>query len=133
MSGNGINLQATNNELIKVFRSIRSRKSHRSLIDTSVEEWKFIHSGSPWMRGAQESLVKISKRPLKTVTIKQPVYEEQLRTILVEVEGTLNSCPLTSVSDYINEIYTFIPNYSLTGRPIPNPFMHNVVKWPNIL
>ena len=59
----------------------------------------FLPPSSPWMSGACESLVKITKKVLKSVTNNQSIREDQLITTLVPVEGTINSRPLTSISD----------------------------------
>ena len=74
-------------------------------------------SGSPWIGGTWESLVIIAKRCLKTVTNGHPVYDQQLYTILVEIEGTINSRPVTPVSDDINDFQPLTPNHFLIGRP----------------
>ena len=69
------------------------------------------------MRGAWGCLVKIAKRCLKAVTNVHPVYEQQLYTILVEIEGTLNNRPITPVSDDINDFQPLTPNHFLIRRP----------------
>ena len=76
-----------------------------------------IPPGSPWMGGAWKSLVKIAKRCCKTVTNRHSVYDQQLYTILVEIEGTINSRPITPVSDDINDFQPLTPNHFLIGRP----------------
>ena len=69
------------------------------------------------MGGAWKSLVKIVKRSLKTVTNSHPVYNQQLYTILVEIEGTINRRPITQVSDNINGFQPLTPNHFLIDRP----------------
>ena len=64
------------------------------------------------MGGAWEIMVKLTKRALKTVTKDRPMYEEVLRTFLVEV----NSRPLTSLSDDYNDLQVLTPNHFLTGK-----------------
>ena len=79
-------------------------------------EWKFIPPIRPWMGRAWEIMVKPTKRALKTVTKDRPIYEKVLRTLLVEVENTLNSRPLTSLSDDYNDLQVLTPNHFLTGK-----------------
>ena len=79
-------------------------------------EWKFIPPISPWMGGAWEIMVKLTKCALKTVTNDRPMYEEVLRAFLVEVESTLNSRPLTSISDDYNDLQVLTPNHFVTGN-----------------
>ena len=61
-------------------------------------------------------MVKLTKRALKSVTNDRPMYEEVLRTFLVKVESTLNSRPLTSISDDYNDLQVLTPNHFLTGK-----------------
>ena len=51
----------------------------------------FIRPSSPWIGGACESLVKITKKVLKSVTNNRPIREDQLITTLFPIEGTINS------------------------------------------
>ena len=50
---------------------------------------------SPWMGGSWESIVKLTKRSLKSALKDRPVYEESLRTLLlfINVDFTLISHP----------------------------------------
>ena len=51
------------------------------------------------MGGAWESLVKVTKKVLKSVTNNQPIPEDNLITTLDQIERTINSRLLTSISD----------------------------------
>ena len=51
------------------------------------------------------------------MTNGHPVYDQQLYTVLTEIEGTINSRPITPVSDDINDFQPLTPNYFLIGRP----------------
>ena len=44
------------------------------------------------------------------------MYEEVLRTFLVEVESTLTSRALTSLSNNYNDLQVLTPNHFLTGK-----------------
>ena len=46
----------------------------------------------------------------------RPMYEEVLRTFLVEVESTLTSRALTSLSNNYNDLQVLTPNHFLTGK-----------------
>ena len=48
-------------------------------------EWTFIPPISPWVGGAWEIMVKLTKRALKTVGNDRPMCKEVLRIFLVEV------------------------------------------------
>ena len=71
-------------------------------------------------------MVKLTKRALKTVTNDRLMYEEVLRTFLVEVESTLNSRPLTSISDDYNDLQVLTLNQFLTGK-LTKYFSSNVI------
>ena len=62
-----------------------------------------------------ESIIKLTKRSLKSVLKDRPVYEEPLRTFLIDVKFTLNSRPLLPLSDDINDLHALTPNHFLIG------------------
>ena len=72
------------------------------------------------MNGAVESVVKLTKRTLKAITNDRIFKEESLRTYLVEVESILNSRPLTSLSDDIEDLEPLTPNHFIIGKANPN-------------
>ena len=60
-------------------------------------KWKFNLPKSPWWGGFFERLVRSTKRCLKKVSGSSKLTDEELLTVLVEVECVLNSRPLTYV------------------------------------
>ena len=72
------------------------------------------------MGGIFESLVKQVKRTMKTVINDQVMPEETLHTVLVDTEAVLNSRPLTSVRDDLNDYEALTPNHFLIGRASSN-------------
>ena len=64
-------------------------------------------------------MVKITKRALKTIVKDRLFTDEALSTFLTEVES-INSRPLTTASDDIDDYEPITPNYPLLGRPSPN-------------
>ena len=112
-SDNGLNFVGVNKELHKLISSFNKNKINNFLKDNT--EWKFIPSNSPWMGACWESIVKIVKRALKTVTKDRPVTEECLNTFLNKVESTVNNRPLLELTDNIEDLSVLTPNHFLIG------------------
>ncbi|KHJ98931.1 hypothetical protein OESDEN_01077 [Oesophagostomum dentatum] len=58
-------------------------------------EWSHITPYSPWKGGFYERLIKTVKHALFMVIGKRIITKEQLCALLTEIEGCLNSLPLT--------------------------------------
>ena len=68
--------------------------------------------GGAWerlIRSAKEILTSLMKEQLRALT------DQQLHTLLTEVERILNSRPLTHISDDINDFQALTPNHILLG------------------
>ncbi|KAL1265353.1 hypothetical protein QQF64_003380 [Cirrhinus molitorella] len=72
---------------------------------------------APHFGGSWESEVRSVKKALQTTLGTQIITEEVWRTVLVEIEGILNSRPLGYVSSDIADPDPAIPNSLLMGRP----------------
>nr|XP_015915288.2 uncharacterized protein LOC107445418 [Parasteatoda tepidariorum] len=81
-------------------------------------DWKFIPPRSPNFGGIWEAGVKSFKFHLKRVIGNQNLTLEEFLTILTEIEGVLNSRPLTPLSPEFDEFETLSPGHFLIGRPI---------------
>ena len=81
------------------------------------------------MNGAMETLVKITKKHLNTITRNHLFNEETLHTYFTEIESIINGRPLTPLSDDINNFQALTPNQFLTGTANPN-FLICPVKKP---
>ena len=88
------------------------------LSDVGVE-WMFNLEKAPWWGGVFERLVKSTKRCLRK-TIGQARFSfDELLTVIVEIEGIINSRPISYLnSDDIEEPLT--PSHLLVGRRILN-------------
>ena len=76
--------------------------------------WKFNVPRAPWWGGFFERLVRSVKRCLKKVMGSSKVNYEEFETLLVEVEGILNSRPLTYVSEEF--LHSLTPSSLCVGR-----------------
>ena len=72
------------------------------------------------MGGILESIVKQVKRAMKTVFNNQVLPEQTFHTVLVETEAIVNSRPLISVSDDLDDYEALTPNHFLIGGASPN-------------
>lgn len=67
-------------------------------------KWKFIPQLAPWHGGVYERLVAVVKHCLKRTLQKHLVGNDQLLTIIKEVESVVNTRPLTYVSGDLDHI-----------------------------
>ena len=81
--------------------------------------WKFNVPRAPWWGGFFERMVRSVKRCLKKTLGNARVTFEEFQTVLVEVEGTLNSRPLTYVYEELEEPIT--PSSLCIGRRLLSP------------
>ncbi len=58
--------------------------------------WKTIPERAPWYNGLTERLVGLVKRALKKILWRASIDSEVLQTLLIKIEGMLNSRPLLS-------------------------------------
>ena len=73
----------------------------------------------PWWDEFWERFIQSIKRCLRKVIGRQTLGFEQLRTLLVEVEGIVNARPLTYIYDDTEGIdYTLSPSHLMYGRRI---------------
>jgi hypothetical protein len=115
ISDNAKTFKAAAKEIEKISRS---HDVQRFLTNKGVV-WDFITEKAPWHGGFWERLIKSTKRCLKKSMGKTFLSFEEMRTMLVEIESTLNNRPLTYVYDD-NEGVSFplTPSCLIYGRRI---------------
>ncbi|XP_059061186.1 uncharacterized protein LOC131854079 [Achroia grisella] len=101
----------------------RLMKEHFALESLGVTPRRYIPPSAPFMGGAWERLVRSVKTALAATLHERAPKEEVLLTLLVEVEHTLNSRPLTHVSTSADDEDALTPNHFLLGGPsrVPLP------------
>ncbi|XP_050397872.1 uncharacterized protein LOC130014246 [Patella vulgata] len=98
----------------------------RAFTNSRNIKWCYNIERSPWWGGFFERMVRSTKRCLKKALGNAHLSYEELLTLLVDIEGVLNSRPLTYLSDDCIEPLT--PSHLVLGRRIlseplftPNP------------
>ncbi|KAJ8018117.1 hypothetical protein HOLleu_44067 [Holothuria leucospilota] len=71
--------------------------------------WRYIPEKSPWVGGFYERLVDLVKRAIKKTLWKMTVTNEGLQTLIAQIEGTLNTRPLLTLSPDINDQSVLTP------------------------
>lgn len=113
VSDNAKTFQATEKALNKLF----SHPEVASELDRKKIEWRFNLERAPWWGGFFERMVGSVKACLRKVLGNARLTFDELLTVLVEIEGTLNSRPLTYEYDEVeHEVLT--PSHLIFGRRI---------------
>ncbi|XP_040169767.1 uncharacterized protein LOC120904087 [Anopheles arabiensis] len=117
-SDNGTNFKGASNELNNLYRLLHSDEHQRKMHSWTLErgiDWTFIPPRAPHFGGLWESAVKSAKyHLLRTMGTSSYTFEDMM-TILTEVEGCLNSRPITPMSDNPSDLTALTPGHFLTG------------------
>ena len=80
--------------------------------------FKFSAPLAPWWGGQYERMVRSVKGALKKSLGQRHLPRAELETVLVEIEGCVNSRPLTFVGDSPDCPVPLTPNHFLTGHSV---------------
>ena len=135
----GSNFKGADAELKRALREIDNSKIGKFAAEREII-WKFNPPNAPHMGGVWERLVRTVKRPLQVILKDRTVTDFQLMTIFAEIEGLVNSRPLTPSSNNINDYEALTPNHFLIGRSSANvPFavhyetdIHSRKRWKQV-
>lgn len=86
--------------------------------DAEKIEFKFNPASSPHWGGVWESQIKAAKSLLYRVVGEQVLTFEELLTLFVQIESTLNSRPLSPISSDPNDFSVLTPGHFLTLEPL---------------
>ena len=120
VSDNAKTFQATEKDLNKLF----NHPEIKSYFNNAKIEWKFNLERASWWGGFFERMVGCVKQCLRKTLGKARLTKDELATVLVEVECTLNSRPLTYEYDEVGE-EVLTPSHLMFGRRI-NSLPHMV-------
>ncbi|XP_062556742.1 uncharacterized protein LOC134221567 [Armigeres subalbatus] len=95
-SDRGTNFVAGSKELEAALKNMDQDQVIREIVSPHTD-WEFIPPASPHMGGSWERLVRSVKVNLQKMKPQRNPTDESLRNILIEIEHTVNSRPLTFV------------------------------------
>ena len=101
-SDNGKDFVGAESELKTAMKGLDTKRIEEE-VNNNQTKWLFNPPCSPWMSRTMESMVKVTKRALKTIIKERTFTDDALYTIMTEVELTVNSRPLKNVSDNIDD------------------------------
>ena len=119
-SDQGSNFVGASKELNRDFQ-IAQRSWQEELQSTLSQlgtSWFFIPPASPHFGGLWEAGVRAIKAHLYRISNDIRFTYEELNTLLVQIEGVLNSRPLCSMSDNADDYNALTPSHFLIGEPI---------------
>ncbi|XP_055528072.1 uncharacterized protein LOC129720607 [Wyeomyia smithii] len=126
-SDNGTNFVGARNQLKELRNSLRDKEHQEKVSKECAQngmQWHFNPPSAPHFGGLWEAAVRSAKHHLLRVLGENPIAFEDFNTLLIQVEGCLNSRPLTPLSDDPSDMEALTPGHFLTGgslQAIPEP------------
>ncbi len=120
-SDNGTNFLGAKNELEEISTMMTSPGTKDAINDITSHhiQWHFTPPRTPHFGGLWEASVKSMKTLLRKNLESRPLSYDELETILIEAEATLNSRPLDSnISTEPDSPELLTPGHFLIGRPL---------------
>ncbi|XP_062538652.1 uncharacterized protein LOC134206926 [Armigeres subalbatus] len=120
-SDNGTNFVGARNRLEELLRLLKDKNHKQGVNNYCLEEgirWHFSPPSGPHFGGLWEAAVRSTKYHLQRVVGDVPVSIEDMITLLIQVEGCLNSRPLTALSTDPNDLEPLTPAHFLIGASL---------------
>ncbi|KAK2920518.1 hypothetical protein Q8A73_000003, partial [Channa argus] len=111
-SDNGTNFVGAERELKRSLEEWNMSKIENKLTQSSIK-WMFNPPSASQFGGVWERLIRSVRKVLSATLKDQRLDEEGLQTLLCKVEAILNSWPITTPSDYPNNLEALTPNHLL--------------------
>ncbi|GFX31469.1 integrase catalytic domain-containing protein [Trichonephila clavipes] len=118
-SDNATNFVGANIELKKMFNLVcKPDEALASYMASEGIYWKFLPPRAPNFGGLWEAGVKSFKFYLKRVVGNIRLTYEEFLTVIIQIEGMLNSRPLVPLSSDLDDLNVLTPSHFLIGRSI---------------
>lgn len=127
-SDNGTNFRGAYKELRQTIDIIITDPETQKKLGT---KWHFITAVSPHQGGLWESMIKATKFYLARMTKNQIFTLPALNTLMIQIEGIMNSRPLTALSDDVTDLSPLTPGHFIIGEPLVQPYYPRVVEVPD--
>ncbi|GBN98193.1 hypothetical protein AVEN_154690-1 [Araneus ventricosus] len=114
----GLDLCGASAELKLLYKLIIRNETIANLLASEGIKWKFLPPKAPNFDGLWEAGVKSFKYHLKRVVGSSKLTLEEFLTVIVQIEGILNSRPLTPLSTDTDDFQVLTPGHFLIGKPI---------------
>ena len=99
----------------KWLKALLDSEEVKTYLENNCLKWQFNLETAPWWGGFFQRMVGLVKGCLRKVLGNAKLTFEELLTTLVEVEGNLNSRPLTYIYDEV-EAEVLTPSYLVFGQ-----------------
>ncbi|XP_062541502.1 uncharacterized protein LOC134209540 [Armigeres subalbatus] len=120
-SDNGTNFVGAKNHLTELSNFLRNRETREAITKGCTAEdiqWHFSPPSGPHFGGLWEAGVRSAKKHLLKVLGENVLTFEDMNTLIVQIEGCLNSRPLTQLTEDPEDLVPLTPAHFFIGSSI---------------
>ncbi|XP_036148006.1 uncharacterized protein LOC118647346 [Monomorium pharaonis] len=128
-SDNGTVFVGANKQIKELYEFVndpRTLSDVQHFLGERQTTWAFIPPNAPHFGGLWEAAVKSAKHHMHRIIGAAHLTFEEMATVLCEIEGILNSRPLTQLSSDPNDPAYLSPGHFLIGAPINSLPAHDL-------